>query len=239
MAEGGSAPKIKWLPLESNPDVMNKFINVLGVENMVFTDVYGLEPELLGMVPSPCCSLILLFPVTEKYEEYRVLEEEKYKKDPQSIPASTYYMTQTISNACGTVAIIHCIANTMDDQLELKEGPLRKLILETKGMTPLEKGKKLETSQELSEAHQAAGGEGQTSIPSPEDRVDLHFVAFVHRGGQLIELDGRKSCPINHGPCTKETFLSDCAKVCQVFMLRDPSEQRFTMIALASSKTDL
>ncbi|KAI6657397.1 Ubiquitin carboxyl-terminal hydrolase isozyme L3 [Oopsacas minuta] len=235
MAEGGSEPKVKWVPLESNPEVMNKFIDVLGVENMQFTDVYGLDPELLGMVPSPCCSLILLFPVTEKYEEFRILEEEKYKKDPQSIPASTYYMKQTISNACGTVAIIHCIANSMDDQLVLKEGPLRKLILESKGMTPLEKGKKLETCQELSEAHQAAGEEGQSSVPSPGDRVDLHFVAFVHRGGQLIELDGRKSTPITHGLCTKETFLSDCAKVCQEFMLRDPSEQRFTMIALASS----
>lgn len=234
MAEGGSDPKIKWLPLESNPEVMNKFIGVMGVDNMQFSDVYGLDPELLGMVPSPCCALILLFPVSEKYEEMRKLEETKYAQNPQKIPANTYYMTQTISNACGTVAMIHCIANTMDDQLVLKEGGLKKFILSTKGLSPLEKGTKLETSEEISEAHQAAGEEGQSSVPSPEDRVDLHFVAFVRREGELIELDGRKFGPISHGPCTKETFLQDCAKVCQMFMLRDPSEQRFTMIALAA-----
>ena len=238
MAEAGETPaKVKWVPLESNPDVMNKLISALGVENMQFTDVYGLDPELLDMVPSPCCSLILLFPVSQKYEEFRTQEEEKYKKEPQKIPPNTYYMRQTIGNACGTVAIIHCIANTMDDQLVLKEGPLRKFIHSCKELTPLQRGEKLETSKEISEAHQAAGEEGQSSVPSPEDRVDLHFVAFVHRAGELIELDGRKSGPISHGPCTTATFLSDCAKICQEFMFRDPTEQRFTMVALAKSST--
>ena len=238
MAEAGDTPaKVKWIPLESNPDVMNKFISALGVENMQFADVYGLEAELLGMIPSPCCSLILLFPVSEKYEQFRTLEQEKYAKEPQKIPVNTYYMKQTIGNACGTVAIIHCIANTMDDQLELKDGPLRKLLLSSKYLTPLQKGEKLETSLEIAELHQAAGEVGQSSVPAPEDRVDLHFVAFVHRGGELVELDGRKFGPISHGPCTPATFLQDCAKVCQEFMQRDPSEQRFTMIALASSAT--
>ena len=238
MAEAGETQtKVKWIPLESNPDVMNKLISALGVENMLFTDVYGLDPELLGMVPSPCCALILLFPVSEKYHQFRTLEGEKFKNEPQKIPDNTYYMKQTIGNACGTVAIIHCIANTMDDQLVLKEGSLRKLILSSKDLTPQQRGEQLETSQEIAELHQAAGEVGQSSVPAPGERVDLHFVAFVHRGGELIELDGRKFGPVSHGPCTTASFLPDCAKVCQEFMLRDPTEQRFTMIALASSAT--
>ena len=39
----------------------------------------------------------------------------------------------------------------------------------------------------------------ETSAPNLEDKVDYHYVAFVESGGNLFELDGRKSAPINLG----------------------------------------
>lgn len=53
--------------------------------------------------------------------------------------------------------------------------------------------------------------------------------------GCLYELDGRKSCPINHGPCTQETLLEGATNVVKKFMERDPDEVRFTIIALAAT----
>ena len=35
-----------------------------------FHDVFGLDPDLLGMVPSPCIALLLLFPINDKVSEY-------------------------------------------------------------------------------------------------------------------------------------------------------------------------
>lgn len=39
--------------------------------------------------------------------------------------------------------------------------------------------------------------------PALEDDTDLHFVTFVEHKGFLIELDGRRNSPINHGKIEK------------------------------------
>ncbi|MFQ6670046.1 hypothetical protein Gotur_035082 [Gossypium turneri] len=51
----GSSSAKRRLPLEANPDVMNQFLWGLGLpENEAeCCDVYGLEDELLAMVPQP------------------------------------------------------------------------------------------------------------------------------------------------------------------------------------------
>lgn len=63
-------------------------------------------------------------------------------------------------------------------------------------------------------------------------QVLLHFVCFVHVGGLLYELDGRKVAPISHGPTTAETLLSDsCAVVKRLMETTD--NIRFSLMALA------
>lgn len=102
-------------------------------------DVYGLDPELLAIVPKPVLSVILLYPVAIKVYilYYQVLndlvnilqltfilfcsqnekteEEGETVKDSKSeTPDSVYHMKQYISNACGTIALVHSIANNLD-----------------------------------------------------------------------------------------------------------------------------
>lgn len=223
----------RWLPLESNPEVMSKFLTCLGMKpTWQFGDVYGLDPELLMMVPRPVCAVLLLFPITEKYDAFKKEEEERLKTEKQD-NSDVYFIKQTIGNACGTIGIIHVVANNLKHLEFESDSPLKTFLEKTSKMTPEERATFLENDESIRVMHESSAQEGQTEAPSADERVNLHFISFVNVGGQLYELDGRKPFPIVHGKTSEETFLEDAVEVCKIFMARDPDELCFTIIALS------
>lgn len=108
----------------------------------------------------------------------------------------------------------------------------------TRPLSPEERGTILEADSAFTGVHQELALEGQTEAPNLEDRVNHHFIAFIHKDGELFELNGSKSFPIKHGPTTEDNLLNDAAKVCKEFMARDPEEVRFTVIALTPKQDD-
>ncbi|KAK8483824.1 hypothetical protein V6N13_073404 [Hibiscus sabdariffa] len=117
----GSSTK-RWLPLEANPDVMNQFLWGLGlpVDEAECCDVYGLEDELLAMVPQPVLAVLFLFPITSQSEEER-LQQDKEKRD---VSSKVYFMKQTVGNACGTIGLLHGVGNItseikLQDEMEV------------------------------------------------------------------------------------------------------------------------
>ncbi|KAF2902963.1 hypothetical protein ILUMI_03232 [Ignelater luminosus] len=225
-----------WLPLESNPDVMNKFLQKLGVsEKWNIVDVYGLDSESLAWVPRPVASVILLFPCSDQYYKYSQEQCNEIKEKGQVLLSDVYYLKQIVSNACGTVALIHSVANNAD-QIPIADGPFKKLLDESRDLSPEERGELLQkTAQQIISAHQELAMEGQTEV-NPNEQVNFHFVAFVHKGGYLFELDGRKEFPINHGSTSPETLLEDAAKVCKDYIAREPNDVNFTVMALTSNE---
>jgi ubiquitin carboxyl-terminal hydrolase L3 len=211
----------------------------LGVPNKWnIVDVYGLDGDALAWVPRPVLALILLFPCSEKFYKHAEQESSKLKEEGQVVASDLFYMKQYVSNACGTIALIHCVANNVE-KIGLQEGPFKKILDDAKDLTPEERGEMLLKSKNnealnLITAHQELAMEGQTEV-NPNEQVNHHFVALIEKDGHLYELDGRKEFPINHGLTTQATFLEDAAKVCREFISRDAEDVNFTVMALTAS----
>ncbi|XP_058835745.1 ubiquitin carboxyl-terminal hydrolase [Topomyia yanbarensis] len=225
-----------WLPLESNPEVLNSYLGKLGVSPLWnIVDIYGMDDELLAFVPSPLKSLIFLFPCSDIYEEFRANEDEELKAKNIQHPKNLFYTRQYVHNACGTIALVHAILNNPD--IELEEGSVMKKYYDaTKDKSPEERGKALEHDSGFIETHESVANEGQTAAPDINVKVFHHFVAFVHFEGKLYELDGRKNFPVVHGETDPENLLRDAIAVCKKYVARDPNEVRFTLLGLVPTQ---
>uniref|UniRef100_A0A803SRI2 Ubiquitin carboxyl-terminal hydrolase n=2 Tax=Anolis carolinensis TaxID=28377 RepID=A0A803SRI2_ANOCA len=139
-----------------------------------------MDPELLSMVPRPVCAILLLFPVTEKYETFRTEEENKIKAEGQEVKPTVYFMKQTISNACGTIGLIHAIANNRDKITFEADSSLKKFLDDSVHMNPEERAKFLETYEAIRVTHESSAHEGQTEsssslLPSPSSPQLQYF----------------------------------------------------------------
>uniref|UniRef100_A0A3B4G7K1 Ubiquitin carboxyl-terminal hydrolase n=1 Tax=Pundamilia nyererei TaxID=303518 RepID=A0A3B4G7K1_9CICH len=216
---------MEWTPMEINPEMMGK----LGVgESWRFVDVLGLEGEQLSSVPKPCCALMLLFPLTQQHESFRSQQADKVSGGSEA-----YFLKQTAVNSCGTIALLHAVANSKDKMTFDGASALKKFLDETANMSPDDRAKHLEKNKAIFDAHNEIAAQGQCR---PEaDKVNFHFIAFVNVNGQLYEFDGKINGPVNHGPTKEESFVMDAAKVCRGFMEREKGEVRFSAVALCQN----
>ena len=130
------------------------------------------------------------------------------------------------------MGILHAVANSpvhLDD-----DTPLAKIFADCKGKTPSERASYLETSSAIESAHSAAAQTGQSTAPTNEEETDLHFSCFVQSAnGRLVELDGRRPGPIDHGEVQGD-LLESAVQVIRKYMEISDSIQ-FNLIAMAKS----
>lgn len=239
--EGGAGGGKNWLPIESNPEVMNAYLEKLGFPTSLLKcyDVMSTEEWALEMVPAPAAALLMLYPIKEASEEFSAAEAARVAAEGQVVDPALYYTKQTIANACGTIGLLHAVANLSTltgGAVELApDSFFGRFVASTLGKTPAERAEELERDDSIDEAHEAVAHEGQSAVI---DDTYQHFVALVRKGGHLYEMDGRKAGPINHGATSDDTFLADAVKVVRGFMDRDPGELRFTMVAIAPNTGD-
>lgn len=121
------------VPLEANPESFNGLAAALGLETALYSlhDVWGLDDELLALVPQPVEAVIVLFPNETKYSDPKRQAEdaESAKKQPVQGTESIVYFRQKHGNHCGTIvgdlrvmederadsnlqALLHALGNT-------------------------------------------------------------------------------------------------------------------------------
>mmetsp|Transcript_12341 Transcript_12341/g.12363 ORF Transcript_12341/g.12363 Transcript_12341/m.12363 type:complete len:90 (-) Transcript_12341:364-633(-) len=69
------------------------------------------------MLPQPVLALFLLYPISERSRTARQERVSLCEAENREISQNLYYMKQTVGNACGTIAAIHAIANSLNSEL--------------------------------------------------------------------------------------------------------------------------
>ncbi|KAG8967398.1 ubiquitinyl hydrolase 1 [Tulasnella sp. 419] len=118
-------------------------------------------------------------------------------------------------------------------------GPLTTFLLECKDKTPDERADLLASTTLFADAHKAAATSAESSSVVPQDlSTDLHFTAFVQAPSaensgesRVVELDGRRPCPIDHGP--SHNLLKDVAKIVKEKYITLSTSMHFGLVALS------
>ncbi|MCJ1375081.1 ubiquitinyl hydrolase 1 [Loxospora ochrophaea] len=225
---------------------MSSLVHQLGLSpSLAFHDVFSIdEPELLAFVPRPAFALLLVFPCSKAYEQFRLQEDEDKPDYEGSGPnEEVVWFKQTIRNACGLIGLLHGVSNGPSRSFIEPGSHLQKLLEAATPLTPVARADLLYESQALESAHQTAAAKGDTSAPAADASVDLHYVCFVKTtNNDLWELDGRRKGPIKRGTLdSTEDVLSETALKLGVrsFLRREEAaggaEMRFSLVALAQS----
>lgn len=85
-----------------------------------FVDVFSTEDWALEMVPQPVAAVLLLYPLTDQQIQNTPNDESTTAPAPSADVRSNgtddvWFMKQRIGNACGTIGLIHALANLPTD----------------------------------------------------------------------------------------------------------------------------
>ncbi|KAL7330253.1 ubiquitinyl hydrolase 1 [Mucor circinelloides] len=192
-------PEIRWIPLESNPDVLTKIIHDHGVNRKWgFVDIFGFDDDTLAAIPRPTAAIIFLFPGSPAYNDFREKDEARLALNKQTISENVIHFKQTITNACGMMALLHSLSN--NSQIN-GDGLFKRIFDATREMTYEERGEYLESCSELAKLHHKSACSGQSHTPHIDDSCSNHYVSFVEVDGDIYELDGGRPLPVSHGKC--------------------------------------
>ncbi|KAK2032499.1 ubiquitin carboxyl-terminal hydrolase, family 1 [Colletotrichum zoysiae] len=229
-----------FIPLESNPDVFNELIALLGASPSIqFRDIFTLDDP--AALPQKVLALVLVFPTTSTFEA-RLTQEEAGAKDwmveHDEEEEDAVWFKQTINNACGLYAILHALSNGRAKDFLRPASLLDSLLSIAAPMDPAQAAMVLEASQELEDAYASVATKGDTPAPdSAEDHVNYHYICYVKSPdtGHLYELDGDRKGPVDRGIPDEDEKVDLGAKsfdIVRQFITQGGDDIGFNLMAL-------
>ena len=138
-----------WMPLESNPEVINEFIGKMGLKltEFNFQEMLSIEEWAQEMLPQPVLGIMLCYEVTPVQSDFKKTQEPTL--NIEGVPQEIFYMKQYAQNACGTIALFHIILNAISNHPDLvtADSYLAKFKNECTTKNPEEKGKIFQTNK--------------------------------------------------------------------------------------------
>lgn len=227
-----------WIPIESDPDILTEYLQSLSLSGYYLIDVPVIEEAAsMGLFDEHNVrSYIFLFESNDKAKSDLVGRLEENDNNL----AGVFYMKQTISNACGTMALYHAFLNSCPSSELSKYSLIGNFYYKAMTLkTPEERATLFEKNEEAEQLHQSMALQGQTECPNEEQMRNIkpHYVALVWANKQIFELDGCKPGPVNHGCCAEEVhFRIQALDVIKKLMARDPDNYNYGVIALCAPK---
>eukprot|EP00798_Chlamydomonas_sp_ICE-L_P025622 gene25622-11278_t len=173
----------RWVPLESDPAVMNSLATLLGwkdVESKLqFCDIFGLDDEMLAFVPTPVLAVIMCHPITQETEEAAKAQDSE-QEGSTADEGGPFFIKQTISNSCATIAVLHSLANCLASGHASwqpdAQSPLGRFMRHSATLSPSDRGLYLERKNPDCDETNSIGDVHQNVI----DLVSpFYFITFV------------------------------------------------------------
>jgi len=235
------------------------FVDVLGLDEALLAMVP--QPVAAVILLFPCSRRIYDY---RRAEEAKTRAAYPSLPAPQSEAlAATFHLQQhaDFGNACGTIAAVHAISNSRwvlaadtgisasavpeyagaaavcVTQTSHPERPYEAFVRATARLDAAARGRALLAEPNFKVASDAAAEDAvaQTACPARDGPdLDHHFVAFCLVDGRVMEVDGTKWGPIDHGACSEpQHFLSAVARAVEEgFVAVEPDSIEFSLMAL-------
>lgn len=204
----------RWGKLECNTEVMNIYLNNVGV--LMPAEVFEYEEDIYPMQPTPL-AVIFWYPPDIRATVYSWVKPDYEDKFDES--GALYHMLQYDKHTSGLIALIHAVLNIPN--VQLREGSIMQSFWnDSRDLTPAERGELLSCDDDLADVHEdIIKWKRLAMLPgNPPENFDeefnYHSVAFIRHDGKLYELDGRKAFPVKHGTVTQERLLRKSFNVC-------------------------
>ncbi|KAF8250237.1 cysteine proteinase [Wilcoxina mikolae CBS 423.85] len=232
-----------WCTVESEPAVFNELMKEIGVSGAQVEEVYALDTNSLRAM-SPAHGMIFLF--RWKPETVDNIET--------TCPENVWFANQVIDNACASLALLNIVFNS-----DVKLSPELQSFKEfSQSLTPPLKGLAVANYEHIRNIHNSfarksemidvdinladvankkprntGSGDGEDS----EDEV-FHFIAYIHVGDTLYELDGLKKQPVRLRTCPKDDWLIHVGPTVQERISRyAEGELLFNLLAIVPERS--